>query len=180
MLAPDRPFVLETATAPSLALGPRLDPIGDEFWAQLAVLTSAVAWSAGSIYAKRQRPRTPPLMSAAMQSLVAGVFLCGIGLALGETARWHWTPAGLWSLVYLTLFGSCLAYAAYIFLLHNVSPAMLGTYAYVNPAVAVGLGWLVLAETLTSTEILGMVVILAGVVLVTLGQSRARHKKTAR
>lgn len=145
----------------------------DEFWAQLAVLVSALAWSAGSIYAKRERPTTPPFMSAAMQSLIAGVFLSGIGFAAGETARWTWTPTALWTLAYLTVFGSCLAYAAYIWLLHAVSPAALGTYAYVNPAVAVLVGWLFLDETLTATQWIGMTIILAGVVLVSTARPKA-------
>lgn len=76
------------------------------------------------------------------------------------------------SLAYLAVFGSCFGYAAYAWLLHEVNPALLGTYAYVNPAVAVGLGWWWLDETLDAVQLAGMVVILLGVVRVT---TRARR-----
>ena len=69
------------------------------------------------------------------------------------------------------MFGSCFAYASYVYLLHAVRPALLGTYAYVNPVVAVVLGWLFLGETLIGAQWLGMLVIIAGVVLVSLAPS---------
>jgi drug/metabolite transporter (DMT)-like permease len=150
------------------------------FGAQIGILFGALSWSAGSIYIKRQRPRTPPLMSAGLQSFTAGVFLSAIGFATGESAHWVWTASSLWALAYLIVFGSCMGYAAYIWLLHHVRPAALGTYAYVNPAVAVILGWLFLGEVLTPLETVSMVVILAGVVLVTTGKTRDAVTDTAR
>lgn len=136
--------------------------------AQLAILLAGLSWAAGSIYMKRRRPSTPPLMAAAAQSLVAGALLALIGVADGETARWTWNREALAALAYLIVFGSCLAYAAYVWLLHEVSPALLGTYAYVNPLVAVVLGAWLLDETLAPLQFAGMLVILAGVVLVSL------------
>jgi drug/metabolite transporter (DMT)-like permease len=148
--------------------------------AQLGILFGALSWSAGSIYIKRQQPQTPPLMSAGLQSFTAGVFLSLIGLAAGESSRWVWTVSSLWALAYLILFGSCMGYAAYIWLLHHVRPAALGTYAYVNPAVAVIIGWVFLGEILTPIEAVSMVVILAGVALVTLGGTKQAVTDTAR
>ena len=145
----------------------------ENFWAQFAVFMAAPAWAAGSIYAKRSKLTTPPLMIAAMQSLVAGIVFCLIGLADNETARWNWSTNAMLSLAYLIVFGSCFAYAAYIWLLHEVSPALLGTYAYINPAIAVALGWFMLGETLNGTQLAGMVVILLGVVLVSTARPRA-------
>jgi len=145
----------------------------EHFGAQLAVLMAAPAWAAGSIYAKRSRLTTPPLMIAAFQSLAAGVVFCVIGLAAGETADWNWSPSAMAALLYLIVFGSCFAYAAYVWLLHEVSPAALGTYAYVNPLVAVVLGWLVLQEALSAKQLAGMVVILLGVMLVSISRPRA-------
>lgn len=139
----------------------------DHFAAQLALLIAALSWSVGSIYLKRAKPTTPPFMSAALQSLMAGAVLCAVGIVSGEVPRWTWTPDGITALAYLVVFGSCFGYAAYAWLLHEVNPALLGTYAYVNPAVAVALGWWWLGETLNTVEIAGMAVILAGVVLVT-------------
>ena len=156
-----------------------LAPSGVEFsFAQLrgevAVAVAAMLWAAGTIYARRRKPRTPALMSAAMQMLSGGVMLCTLGLLEGEASRWVWTPNGMWSLTYLTVFASCFAYSAYVWLMHAVTPAQLGTYAYVNPAIAVVLGNWLLAETLSRSEITGMLIILAGVVLVSTAPRRAK------
>ena len=140
----------------------------EHFSAQLAILLAALSWAAGSIYMRRRKPSTPPLMAAAMQSLVAGVLLGFIGFSAGEAGRWVWTGNATYALLYLIVFGSCLAYAAYIWLLHEVSPTALGTYAYVNPVVAVLLGGWLLGETLNAIQIAGMLVVLVGVVLVSL------------
>ncbi len=145
----------------------------DHLSGQFAILAAALSWAIGSIYVKRRTPSTPPLMSAAMQSLVAGVILCIAGLLLGEASRWTWTPKAALALVYLVVFGSCLAYAAYVWLLHVVSPSVLSTYAYINPAVAVMLGWWMLKETLGPHQIAGMLVILCAVILVSTARPRA-------
>lgn len=134
---------------------------------QLLILLAALLWSIGSIYGKRQSPTTPPLMSAAMQMLIGGLFLCVIGWLLGEPAAWVWTWRGMGALSYLIAFGS-LGFAAYIWLLHTVTPAQLGTYAYINPAVAVLLGGWLLDETLSGTQLSGMAIILLGVLTVSL------------
>jgi drug/metabolite transporter (DMT)-like permease len=161
-------------------LWPEKGFVFENFGAQLAILVASLSWSAGSIYVKRQQPATPPLMSAALQSLTAGVVLSAIGFSLGESSRWVWTPSAMWTLAYLIVLGSCVAYAAYVWLLHHVSPAALGTYAYVNPAAAVVVGWAFLGESLTAAELAGMIVILIGVVLVTSGQTRQTVTVTTR
>ncbi|MEO7558124.1 MAG: EamA family transporter [Gammaproteobacteria bacterium] len=139
---------------------------------QLAIMLSALLWASGSIYGKRQPSAVPPLMAAAMQMLVAGFILCGIGLAAGELSRWTWTLSGSGALAYLIVFGST-TYAVYIWLLHTVTPAQLGTYAYANPVVAVALGWWVLGETLSIGQGLGILIILAGVLLVSTAKPAA-------
>ena len=144
----------------------------DHFWAQLAVLAACPLWAAGSMYAKHSQLSTPPLMVAGLQSLVAGVVFCGFGLSFGESARWSWSPDAMAALVYLIVFGSCFAYAAYVWLLHEVSPSALGTYAYINPLVAVALGWWVLGETLSVKQLVGTVVILLGVTLVSIARPK--------
>ena len=147
------------------------------FSAQFAILLAALSWAAGSIYMKRRRPSTPPLMAAAMQSLVAGLLLGAIGFAGGEVGRWTWEGNALFALLYLIVFGSCLAYAAYVWLLHEVSPTALGTYAYVNPAVAVALGGWLLGESLNGTQMAGMLVVLLGVLLVSLPDKAGKHRQ---
>jgi len=146
------------------------------FGAQLAILLAALSWAAGSIYMKRRRPSTPPLMAAAMQSLVGGVLLGMIGFVDGESAHWVWNVEALTALTYLIIFGSCLAYAAYVWLLHEVSPTALGTYAYVNPVVAVVLGDWLLGESLSRPQMAGMLVVLLGVVLVSLPDGKGKQR----
>ncbi len=157
----------------AILLLPGKEFVFDHFTAQLVLLAAGISWAVGSIYLKRAKPTTPPFMAAAVQSLIASIVLCAIGMANGEMTRWVWTHAAMTSLAYLIVFGSCFGCAAYAWLLHEVSPAMLGTYAYVNPAVAVVLGWWLLDETLDAVRLAGMVVILVGVVLVTTRGHRA-------
>lgn len=138
------------------------------YLAYAGLILSPVLWAAGSVWSRREPVGCPPAMTAALQTLIAGVVMSTLGVALGEPARWVWERDSLLALAYLILFGSCLAYGAYFWLVHQVPPARLGTYAYVNPAVAVLLGWWLLDEHLNATQVLGTVIILAGVVLVTL------------
>ena len=135
--------------------------------AYVALSLAPLAWAAGSVWSRRAPVSCPPVMTAALQMLIAGAVMTGAGLALGESARWTVTPHALAALVYLVLFGSCLAYGAYLWLVHEVPPALLGTYAYVNPAIAVVLGWWLLDEHLNETQALGTLIILGSVLLVT-------------
>ena len=156
-----------------------LAPQGAAFsWAQLrgelAGATAAMLWAAGTIAGRRRKPSTPALMSAAMQMFSGGVLLCALGWGLGESTRWVWTSKGMLSLAYLTLFASCLAYSAYVWLMHEVSPSQLGTYAYINPVIAVLMGNWLLAETLSTREWAGMLIILSGVVLVSTASRRGK------
>lgn len=159
--------------------------VGEGLWqkagpvgAYIALLVSPVLWAAGSIYGRRHPLQCAPLMTAAMQMLVAGVLMAGIGVISGEPARWRWTAQSWWAWAYLTVFGSCIAYGAYYWLVHHVRPSVLGTYAYVNPAIAVLLGAWLGGEHLSHLQIAGTGVILLGVVAVTLGQ-RAPRKSAA-
>jgi EamA-like transporter family. len=95
-------------------------------------------------------------------------------MPLGRGEWRHWTmDRNAWlALLYLVIFGSCLAYAAYLWLVARVAPARLATYAYVNPAVAVLLGWLVLDERLNTPQLLGTLLILGSVIAVNLPRRR--------
>ncbi len=140
----------------------------------VALLGASMAWGVGSVYLRRHPPDCSAWAGAAMQMLIAGSLMAGIGLASGELPRWHMTPSAAWMLLYLMLFGSCVAYGAYFWLVQQVTPAVLGTYAYVNPAVAVVLGWALVGERLSPTQWLGTGVILVGVVLVTLASRKPK------
>jgi drug/metabolite transporter (DMT)-like permease len=141
--------------------------------AYAALSLAPLTWAAGSVWSRRAPVSCPPVMTAALQMLIAGVVMTAAGLVLGETARWTPTPESLVALAYLVVFGSCLAYGAYLWLVHEVPPARLGTYAYVNPAVAVVLGWWLLDEHLNASQVLGTAIILAGVLLVTWASRKA-------
>lgn len=141
-------------------------------YAYLALLLAPAFWALGSVYSKRRPVAITSAMSAALQMLIAGLVLGAIGLVAGEAPRLHWEPRAWLALLYLIVFGSCIAYGAFFYLVHEVSPALLGTYAYVNPAIAVALGWWVLDEHLGRTQVIGTAVILCGVLLVSVGSSR--------
>jgi drug/metabolite transporter (DMT)-like permease len=148
-------------------------------WTAYAGLqASAFLWSLGSIISKRRPAACAPAMSAALQTLFAALVLGALGLLRGEAEAWTWEPRPLLALAYLVVFGSCIAYGCFFWLVHEVTPAQLGTYAYVNPAVAVLLGWWLLDEHLTGMQIAGTLIILGSVVLVTLTSSPTR-KSTA-
>lgn len=147
--------------------------------AYAALVVSPILWALGSIYSRRNPLACAPLMTAALQMCVTGLVQTALGLALGEAPRWQHDRDAYIALAYLVVFGSCIAYGAYFWLVHQISPAALGTYAYVNPAVAVLLGWWLLDEHLSGLQIAGTAVILTGVVLVTLATRRPAPKPVA-
>jgi drug/metabolite transporter (DMT)-like permease len=142
-------------------------PGGDLLWPKIAIVLSTLAWSWGVMYSRNATVTAKPLMFIACQMLVGGSILAVIGLATGEVVRWRWTLAGIGGLLYLTVFGSCIAYATYMWLLQQTTPARLGTVAYVNPAIATLLGWWILDESLSGLQLAGMAVIIASVTWVT-------------
>ena len=115
----------------------------------------------------------PLLASAALQMLFGGLIVTVVGFAIGEGPRFVVTPRTLGALVYLTIFGSIIAYSAYVFALAHLRTTFVALYAYVNPVVAVFLGWLILNESLTWVSVAAMVVILAGVALVQTAKAKA-------
>lgn len=132
----------------------------------LAILFSSIAWSGGMIYGRNAGVEVRPLMMAALQMLAGGTVLTVVGFLTGELEKVRWTLAGVGGLLYLTVFGSCVAYASYIWLIRQTTPARLATIAYVNPAIATFLGWWILDEALSGSQLVGMVVIIAGVAMV--------------
>lgn len=152
----------------AVGLRQQLAPIS----AYVALLLSPVLWAAGSIISRRRPTACPPAMTAALQMLVTGVVMTGLGLLNGEASVWAPGPQAWAALIYLAVLGSCLAYGAYYWLVHEVTPAQLGTYAYVNPAVAVLLGWWVLDEHMHWSQWLGTLIVLGSVLLVTVDARR--------
>jgi drug/metabolite transporter (DMT)-like permease len=138
----------------------------------LLVLGSALAWAFGSFFLRYRRPRGSHLVVAGYQMLLGGMGLSLVGLTLGElqllTPERFKLPAIL-AYFYLLVAGSLVGFVAYNWLLGHVSSTLAGTYAYVNPVVAIWAGWLLGGEQITSEMIGGMAVILAGVFLVRSG-----------
>ena len=151
--------------------------VGNNVWATpvgaVALLLGPFCWASGS--ALSSRVSLPPgLMSSAAQMIVGGVVMLPIGLLTGERITHAPTWNALWAMLFLVLFGSLVAFSAYGYLLKRVRPTLATSYAYVNPAVALGLGALLAGERLTLFGVLAMLVILTGVGLVSLGKGRKR------
>ncbi len=136
--------------------------------AKFGVLAACLAWSLGTLYYRSIDTQLSSLMFVGLQMLIGGAMLLGIGLAGGEPAHFTFNLPGLIALLYLTFFSSCLAYSAYAWLALNAAPAVIGTYGYVNPAIAAFLGWQFLDETLARRQIAGMLIIILAVALLTL------------
>lgn len=135
----------------------------------LSILGAVVAWSLGSVYSKHKKINAHPLMSAAVQMLVAGIAQTLLGILLGETSQIKFNQEGIYSLGYLIIFGSILGYGSYIYAIEHLPLSLVSTYAYINPIIAVFLGWLVLDEKLNLYMILAAVLIITGVMLVKKG-----------
>jgi drug/metabolite transporter (DMT)-like permease len=137
----------------------------------VALLVATLAWSFGSIWS-RGRDLPSPFMTSAAQMLCGGVAMCIVGIVAGE--RFHGMPGahGIAAFAYLVTFGSLVGFSAYIWLLHHVRPALAGSYAYVNPAIAVVLGAWLAHERFGAHELLAMGVILLGVIAITLAKAR--------
>jgi drug/metabolite transporter (DMT)-like permease len=136
--------------------------------AQVGALCGCFSWSVGTVYYRSMRTRITPLMLTALQMWFGGLMMLVLGLLLGESGQWHMSTPGFVSLGYLTLCSSCLAYTAYGWLSRNTTPAVIGTYSYVNPAIAAFIGWQFLDEQLSGTQLIGLSIVIVGVVLLTL------------
>ena len=144
----------------------------------LAVLGASVSWAAGSIYARNASLPRSPFLGTAMQMIVGGLVLVLVAAIAGEGGQLHisaFSMKSLLALAYLIVFGALIAFTAYTWLLRVSTPARVSTYAYVNPAVAVLLGWLLASERLDVRAALAVLIILSAVVLVSVKGGDARR-----
>ncbi len=141
----------------------------------LVMVCSTLSWSVGSLIARDAPLPASPLLASAMEMCAGGIGMLLIALARGEYAQLA-VSAISWrsvlSIGYLALFGSIIAFSAYKWLLNKTTPAAVGTYAFVNPVVAVLLGWMFASEPLSLRTVAAMFVIVGAVVMITL---RPRH-----
>ena len=149
--------------------GGGLDPLG-----VVALLLACVSWAWGSIWSRRVSLPESPVMSTGLEMLCGGAMLLLFGAFAGEPAQLHLaTISGrsILALVYLITFGA-VGFIAYIWLLRAANPVLVSTYAYVNPIVAVFLGWLLLNEPVTAKTLVAAAVIVAAVAMITMAQAR--------
>ena len=142
------------------------------------LILGTISWAAGSLYAKYQKVEGSTGMKASIQMIAAGVVSILGGFIGGEYPDLHFaqiTTESLLGLAYLIVMGSLVGFMAYVWLLSVRPPAIVGTYAYVNPIVAMFLGWLIADEAITQQRIIALVIILAGVILVNLSNFKKQN-----
>ena len=145
-------------------------------WALVPVLGS-LSWAWGSLWSRRAAMPGSPLMSTAVGLAAAGLALLMLSAGIGDFGRWDIAttrPAAWASLVYLAVFGSVFGFGAYLYLLRHVAPAVVATYAFVNPVVAMALGWAIGGESLTPRTLTAAAVVLAAVITITTARPVAR------
>ena len=140
----------------------------------LVIQAGCIAWQYGTVRGKYALASMPPLMSSALQMLAGGAVVTVVGLSVGELPHFHATPRTFAALAYLAVFGSVLTYTAYVYAARHLRTTTLSLYAYVNPLVAVLLGWFVLHEHMTWVSVTAMVVILTGMALVQTSRSASQ------
>jgi drug/metabolite transporter (DMT)-like permease len=159
-----------------------LHPSGDAtLIGLLACVGAALMWAVGSFASPRISLPRDPLVSTAWQSLLGGIAVFSCGLIGGELGDLHFAAfsgRSVFGLLYLITFGSLLAFTSYAWLLQNAPISKVSTYAYVNPVVAIALGWLILDEGITATTLIGAGIIVASVALVV--RAEATPSKAAR
>ena len=141
-------------------------------FAEGMLLLAALSWAIGSLYSIRAPQPAARFVGTGMEMIVAGVILLAVGFITGETN--HLSASAIsaksWlSLLYLITFGSIIAYTAYVWLLTNVRPTLVSTYAFVNPIVAVFFGWAFASEPLNARTIAAAAIIVGAVALITIG-----------
>jgi drug/metabolite transporter (DMT)-like permease len=138
-----------------------------------ALLVAAISWSISSAFARKLPLPSSKVMSSGTQMLMGGVFLLIAAVALGELHNFHpWSvPRSAWlALLYLIVAGSIMGFTAYVWLIHHQSPTKVGTYAYVNPVVAVLVGYFLGGEALGARTLVGTVFVLISVVVITMAR----------
>ena len=134
---------------------------------EIMTLLGVIGWAVATVYMRSFPSRLDLMTFTGGQMLIGGLLLTAVGLATGEGPRWHWSSAGSLSLLYMLFMSSLFGYTAYAWLARHSTPAVVGSYSYVVPAISALLGWWLLDEHLTSAQFLGMLVMLAGVALAT-------------
>ena len=142
----------------------------------LVLIVATLSWASGSVYSRHADVPVSPALSTGMNMLAGGAILLAAGTATGQWAAFHptaVTPRSLLALLFLIAFGAIVGFTAYLWLLRNANLATVSTYAYVNPVVAVFLGWALAGEVITPRIAAAAAVIVGSVVIITLARTPA-------
>jgi drug/metabolite transporter (DMT)-like permease len=135
----------------------------------IATFIAIIAWAGGSIWLKYRRTHTDLFMNVAIQMVSGGIWLIPFSLAFDDLSAVTWTSAVALPMVYLVLFGSIIAFSCYLYALRHLPITIVSLYAYVNPIIAVILGWLILDEKLNATMGIAIALTIAGIYIVNRG-----------
>jgi drug/metabolite transporter (DMT)-like permease len=141
----------------------------------IALTIASLAWALGTVLMKRRASPASPFANASIQMLAGGAAMLVAGLLFGEASHVRFEASGVLAFAYLVLFGSLVGFGAYAYALHHMSPTALGTYAYVNPVVAVLLGRALLGEAISRRTVVAMVLMIGGAAIVQFGDRLARE-----
>ena len=142
----------------------------------IILVLGVINGSIGSIYMKKHPVKVSPVLNGGLQMFLAGIITTIIGTFRGEWPLLNSDAEGWWAMIYLIIAGSILGYSLFVYAMYNLPATMVSVYAYINPIVALGLGYLLLKEPISQRTIYAMVVTLAGVFIVNRGMIRARKK----
>lgn len=141
------------------------------------ILLAVLGWAAGSIWIKRQGSDSNPFVNAGLQMFFGGLWLFPGSLLFDDLSNVTWSAEAIYSMLYLIAFGSIVAYASYLYALRKLPMTIVSLYAYINPLVAVILGWLILDEKLNSIISIGILITVTGIYIVNQGYRFTRTKK---
>jgi drug/metabolite transporter (DMT)-like permease len=152
-------------------LWPQLGATGEigrrQLWWSVALIAGSLSWALGSVLSKKWQSGPPTFGATAWQVFFAGLGNSFFAFLNHDLTRVVWTPRGIGAVAYLVVGGSLIGYTAYIYILGHAPTAKVSTYAYVNPMVAIFLGWLVLHERIDRFILAGSAIVIASVILVT-------------
>ncbi|MEO6993078.1 MAG: EamA family transporter [Lacunisphaera sp.] len=162
---------LVVLVAPNLGAGKsQLDP-----WRVGGLVLACFSWSVGSIYTRYARTPAEPFTAAAIQMLAGSVWLIVVSMAVGEPGHFSLSAASsrsLWAWGYLIVAGSLVGFTTFLWLMKHCTPARVSTFAYVNPVVAVFLGWMFAHETVGVSMLVAAAIIIAGVAIITASKGK--------
>jgi drug/metabolite transporter (DMT)-like permease len=135
----------------------------------IVTFVATISWAAASVWIKKNQSKSDPFLNAGLQMFFAGVWLIPFSLAFDDLNTVKWSAEFVYSLIYLVVIGSIVAYACYTYALKTLPMTIVSLYAYVNPLVAVLLGWLVLDETLNARVAIAILLTIGGIYIVNRG-----------